>query len=103
MKQSIVLKIRLLIKKNEIMRNLIVSFCTVLCFGIASAQEAPAKKRQSTDTVHNSSKHTTQKSSNSRKSDTVSKQRTDQKKSKTVKSKRNTNSTTQDKDSIRTP
>lgn len=84
------------------MRNLIASFCMALCFGIASAQEAPAKKRQSIDTVHNSSKHTTKKSADTRKTDTVSRQSTDQRKGKTVKSKGNTNTTTQRKDSIRT-
>ncbi|WP_163393156.1 hypothetical protein [Flavobacterium limi] len=82
------------------MRNLIASFCMALCFGIASAQEAPAKKRQSTDTVH--SKHTTKKSTNTRKTDTVSRQGTDQRKGKTVKSKGNTNTNTQRRDSIGT-
>ncbi|WP_289660439.1 hypothetical protein [Flavobacterium panacagri] len=82
------------------MRNLIISFCMIFFFGFASAQETPAKKKQSTDTIQaKKSKHTsTQKSSNTRKGDTVYKQRSEQKKGKTVKPKGN--STPQSKDSI---
>lgn len=96
----IVLKIKLLIIINEIMRNLIISFCMIFFFGFASAQETPAKKKQSTDTIQTKkSKHTTtQKSSNTKKGDTVHKQRSEQKKGKTVKSKGNT--TPKSKDSI---
>ncbi|MCP2025272.1 hypothetical protein L1276_000412 [Flavobacterium sp. HSC-32F16] len=82
------------------MKHLILSFCMILCFGFASAQETPVQKKQSTDTIHQKkSKHntSTQKNSNTKKGDTVNKQRTD-KKGKTVKSAQST--TPQRKDSI---
>lgn len=81
------------------MKNLIVSFCMILFFGFASAQETPVKKKQGTDTIHSQkSKHksSTQKSTTT-KQDTVNRQRTE-KKGKTVKSKENT--TQQGRDTI---
>lgn len=81
------------------MRNLIASFCIILFFGFASAQETPVKKKQSTDTIHSKkSKHktSTQKSITTKK-DTVNRQRTEQK-GKTTKSKENT--TQQGRDTI---
>ncbi|WP_343697901.1 hypothetical protein [Flavobacterium sp.] len=64
-----------------------------------SAQETPAKKKQSTDTIqHKKSKHTTQKS-NTKKGDTINRQRTDKKGT----TKSNRDMTPQRKDSINRP
>ncbi|WP_294957827.1 hypothetical protein [uncultured Flavobacterium sp.] len=82
------------------MKNLFLSFSLLLCFGLASAQETPVKKKQSTDTIQKKNKHhtDTQKSS-TRKADTINKQRTEQKKGKTSKSK-NTDATSPRRDTI---
>lgn len=84
------------------MKNVIACLCMVLFFGFATAQETPAQKKQSTDTIHKKSKHptSTQKSSTTKKGDTVNRQRTD-KKGKTVKSG-NASKTPQRQDSIGT-
>ncbi|WP_426485239.1 hypothetical protein [Flavobacterium sp. 2] len=80
------------------MRNLIASFCMILFFGFASAQETPVKTKQSTDTVHSKmSKHKTSTQKNTTTTKDTINSRTE-KKGKTTKS--GGNATPQRKDSI---
>ena len=64
------------------MKNLFLSVCTLLCFGIASAQEVPQKTKESktkTDTTYNKKgKHSKAKSTNPKKGDTMGGKRQNQ-------------------------